>query len=217
MFFAAFAAASCSEEEMTFPDASSDDKDSGALDIYDAGRLGLCPVEDNPACTRASDCGMQDIAPSMCAGCSPFNYGTCATARCESHPRLQGGDVYTVIVPVSPTIDAKSFTGHVLATTTSGGNTISCEDVYAGRVPLDEPCFNIIDTRRYAQTAQVGDTYRLPFTQFVSGVPALFVVHAYDMELTAGTRIGVSCTPWQIGDPGSGTQDVPGDMMRRLE
>lgn len=218
MFFACATAPACSSDEPMHADATiAPDKDLGVADIFDAGRISLCPIEDNPSCTRASDCGMQDEMVSACPGCAAYNTGVCATAMCEDHPRLEGGDVYTLISQVPPTINAKSFSGHILASKTSGGNTLTCDDVYAAApFSLDEPCFNIIDTRRYGQTAQVGDTYRLPFTQFPSGMHVLFVVHAYDAEGTSGNRIGLSCKEWDIEMPGGGVQQVPGDTMRRL-
>src|SRR5262249_23501763 len=140
----------CSSEEPMHADATiGPDKDMGIADIFDAGRISLCPIEDNPSCTRASDCGERDETVSMCPGCSAYNIGVCETAMCESHDKLMGGDVYTLIAQVPSTINAKSFSGHILASKTSGGNTLTCADVYAASpFSLEEPCFNIIDARR---------------------------------------------------------------------
>jgi hypothetical protein len=211
----ALAVAACSEERM-LPDATPSNKDAEVADVYDAGVRSLCPQGGAPQCMRASDCGMQDRTDEDCPGCSPWNHGMCVNGTCETKPRLMGGDVYTLIAQVPSSLQPQSFTGHILATTTSGGATITCQDVYAETFALPEPCYNTIDVRRYGKTAQTGDVYRLPFTQFVSGVTALFVIHGFDQEGTMGNRIGVACSQYDIGEPGSGTKDVPGDMMRRL-
>jgi hypothetical protein len=214
-----FALAACSSETPDdHPDATVGPPDGGIPET-DAGMTGLCPADvswPNPACSRASECGLQDQEVDMCPGCRDYNRALCQAAACATPERLMGGDVYTLIVPVNATITTESFTGHVLSSVTAGGQTITCEDVYEDRVSLEQTCYNIIDTRRYGKNAQQGDTYRLPFTQFGSGLHVLFVVHAYDMEGGAGTRTGLSCTEWDIGLPGSGAVNVPGDTMQPL-
>lgn len=206
----------CSEEDPVLPDGGATGLDAEVEDVQDAGILAKCPVDPNAACAQANQCGMDDRTTSQCPGCVPYNYAMCETARCETRDRLGGGDVYTLLLPVSPAIQAKSFTGHIIGTTTSGGNTLTCADVYAAGWSLIEPCYNVIDSRRYGENAQVGEVYRLPFTQFIGGIHALFVVHAYDAEGAQGTRVGISCTEWDIGTPGVGPTDVPGDTMRVL-
>ncbi len=191
--------------------------DAEAADVYDAGILAKCPVDPNPSCAQANQCGQNDNTASQCPGCVPYNYLMCETARCEERERLSGGDVYTLLLPVTSAIAAKSFTGHVIGNITSGGNTLTCADVYAPGWSLLEPCYNIVDARRYGDV-KMGDVYRLPFSQLVSGFHALFVVHAYSEEGAMGTRIGISCTEWDIGprpiEPMA--VNVPGDMMRVL-
>jgi hypothetical protein len=208
-----FVFVACSDEPMIMlPDATV--QMDASEPPPDAGVRSLC-AEPGSMCMRASDCGSQDQTTGSCPGCFPYNRSLCANSSCESHEVLPTSDIHTLRQPVLSSIAPKSFTGHILASTTAGGNTITCTEVYAGSVTLDNPCYNIIDTRRYGTTLS-GDVYLLTFSQFPSSLHALFVVHAYDEEGAEGNRIGISCTEYDIEAPGTGPKNVPGDTMRRL-
>lgn len=206
----------CSSE-MAAADSGAEPVDGGEV-VYDGGTLGLCPQEPNPACTRASDCGDDQTKQSNCGSCTPYNRSLCATARCETPAQLGAGDIHNVVFQVgSLQLELKSFTGVALAATTAGGNTITCEDVYAGRVDPADPCYNVLDSRGLAAIAQSGDTYVFTFSRFASGLRTLFLIYGHAMENSEGNPIGVSCTERDVAQPGGGREDLPGDMMRRIQ
>ncbi|MCK6546785.1 hypothetical protein L6R52_13120 [Myxococcota bacterium] len=198
-------------------DAGVDPADAGSEP--DGGRLGLCPQEPNPACMRADDCADDNTKQSNCGGCYPYNKSLCATAACTSPAVLEGGDIYNVLFIVGDALEPelKSFAGAVISSVTAGGNTITCEDVYAGRVDLNDTCYNVLDSRGFASIAQSGEAYIFTFSRFASGGRALMIVYGYSAENSAGDPIGVTCTSVDVGTPGVGRQDVPGDTMRRIQ
>lgn len=184
----------------------------------DGGRRALCPAEPNPACTKAADCGGENPKQSNCGGCRPYHPSICHTAVCSAPPLLDGGDPLNVIFQVGGLENQlMSFVGAVYTAGTAGGNTITCEDVYQRRVSPDEPCYNLVFSRGFAAIAQSGDTYTFTFTRFASGQRSLLLVYGYALENSEGDPIGVSCTPYDVGPPGEGRKDVPGDMMRRIQ
>lgn len=202
--------------------SGSGEDDSGAAGadggVADGGRRGLCPLEPNPACTRASDCGEEAPKQSNCAACRPYNAALCKTAACETPPLLEAGDPLNLVFQVgSLEPELASFAGAVLATETAGGNTVACEDVYLGRVDLGDPCYNLVFSRGFAAIAQSGDTFTFTFSRVPGGEDSLLLVYGHALENAEGAAIGVSCTAVAISAPGGGRKDVPGDMMRRIQ
>lgn len=198
-------------------DAGVDPADGGS--VPDAGRLGLCPQEPNPACMRADDCADDNTKQSNCGGCYPYNRSLCATAACSMPATLEAGDIHNLLFVVGDALEleVKSFAGAVVSAVTAGGNTITCEDVYAGRIDLDDTCYNVLDSRGFAAIAQPGEAYTITFSRFASGGRALMIVYGYSAENSAGDPIGVTCISVDVGIPGVGRQDVPGDTMRRIQ
>lgn len=190
--------------------------DAEALDLGPAdGGLELCPASAAPGCTRASDCAPDQDPPTNCAACPSFNTSVCAAGLCSSPAILENGDVHLLHVYIpSSILQVRSFAGVVLDGQTSGGASLSCEDVYSGAVAFDDPCVNVLDVRIFPAIAQAGTTYTFAFSRFASGRRSLFVVSAYSDERSRGERVGISCTPFVVGLPGLGNVEIAGADMR---
>lgn len=198
---------------MVRPDASYPD----AAEPEDAGRTGLCAQEPNPMCMRAADCMDDSSRPTNCGGCFAYNKTLCATNACETPALLGNGDIHNVVFQVGILqTELQSFAGHVIDAKTAGGNTITCEDVYAKTVDLADPCYNILDVRAFREIARQESTYTMSFSAFASGRHVLFVIHGYALQNADGNPIGISCTAYDVGAPGMGAE-VSGDMMRRIQ
>jgi hypothetical protein len=210
-------AAACSGSSATTADAQGNDPDGGPTGP-DAGRPSLCPIEPNPMCTKANDCNMDNLKPSNCAACRPYNHAVCARANCEMPELLSATDILaerfdtgTALVP-----RLRSFAGFIIDAETAGGNLITCADIYGGRVSLDERCYNILDSLGRGATGAMGTTYPFTFSGFASGRKALLVIYGYEMDGELGDPIGVSCTLIDPVSPGSGITNVAGDMMQPI-
>jgi hypothetical protein len=216
--FVAMLAVACSSENVTVD--AGEDAGVGELDASDepdAGRRGLCPQEANPACMRASECGDEQAPQSNCGGCYPYSRTLCTTGTCQAPETLRVGDPHTVYFNVGVLeTNLKSLAGLALATETAGGNPVTCDDVYAGRVDYTNPCYNVLDSRGLSNVAQMGDTYPFLFGQIPANLRVLFVIYAYAVDASQGEPIGVTCTAHDVGPPGVGPTELMGDMMRRL-
>jgi hypothetical protein len=177
--------------------------------------IGICPLDLNAPCGSASDCADDIPAPTNCAACQPYNRSVCAPDGCSTPPPLTTADTvvyrFAVTAPVVP--DLVSIAGFVLSANTAGGQVISCDDVYAGRVDLTTNCYNLLDTRGAEAIRPQGDL-AMTFTRFASGQPTLFVVYGYRQMRTRGDPIGVSCGSGMVEGPGRGPTSFAGLPMR---
>lgn len=187
----------------------------------DAGVRALCPVDPNPACTRASDCMMDRNPSSNCAGCVPTNLSLCQLGQCVTPDQLSAGDPINFVFTLEAGLlqQVRSFAGVTIAAETAGGQLLTCEDVYAGRIDLTNGCYNLLATRGAGKDdIRAGDLFTVTFTRFASGQRSLFVVYGYtqDEQMQSGP-IGVSCGAFDVPAPGAGLQRVPGDTMRLIQ
>ncbi|MBK6687006.1 MAG: hypothetical protein IPG45_21240 [Deltaproteobacteria bacterium] len=181
----------------------------------DSGVRAKCPIPENsPVCQKPEDCGDDGSKPSACAYCPTYNENLCALGACslpvQAGPHTLRFDTVDVIGLIG------SFAGLVVDTETTGGETLSCAQVYARQVSWDEPCYNIVDVSYARPGGAVGTVYPMLFNGFASGRKLLFIVYAFEMEGAAGTPKAVSCTERQVPE-GAGTVEVEGDKMRVLQ
>jgi hypothetical protein len=200
---------------------TNDGTDAGAdLDggvVADAGVRALCPLpENNPSCQAASECGAGSPGQSNCAFCPTQYTNLCLTGACGAPPLTENGDVFTLAFSVGDLqTQVFSMAGIALAAETAGGLQMTCEDVYAGRVNLDEACFNVLQSR-YMVASRQERNYRMPFTRLPAERPVLLVIYGFASEGAEGQPIGISCTAEDVPPAGSGPMQVAGDMMRRI-
>jgi hypothetical protein len=185
----------------------------------DGGIRALCPALAEPACQRASDCGEEDRPVTMCPTCPSYNHGVCTFGACASLEFLGSGDPHGVRLSAAGfTARVQSFTMVTIVPETSGGQAVTCADVYEGRVSLTDGCYNIVDVRRFqvADLTPMGDVYTLTTTQLPARTPLLFVVHGYEARDTTGAPIAVSCTAYPGSEPCQCAHPIGGDAMRAV-
>lgn len=208
------AAAACSgSTETDAGDAGVVEQDSGPPP--DSGVRAKCPIPENsPTCQKPEDCGDDGSKPSACAYCVPYNENVCALGACSlpsgAGPHTVRFDTVDVIGLIG------SFAGLVLDAETTGGETLSCAQVYAGALSWDEPCYNVLDVSYARPAGAVGTVYPMLFNGFASGRKVLFIVYAFEMEGAVGSPKAVSCTERQVAE-GATSVDVEGDKMRVLQ
>ena len=101
---------------------------------------------------------------------------------------------------------------------TTGGNTITCEDVYGPSWDQTEPCYNYIDSRAKTVGGEPAQAFPFPFSRFPGGRKVLLIVYGFDNADARGPPIGVVCQEVDVPEAGTGTPlDVSGDMMRRIQ
>jgi hypothetical protein len=211
--------------------ACSSGDDDGVVDasIEDAGFApdalprGLCPLIDMPACTEAAGCGQVNAPQSNCGGCYSYSPtmggGICTFGACETparHPKLH--IVSFAVGALEPNL--RSFASAGVMVETTGGDTIGCDDVYAGDVDFTNPCYNVVDSRGLADIAMVGQTYPFPFNGLPDGKKTLLIIWGYGLEESQGDPIGISCTALDVGTGGVDCMQnrcVEGDMMRPIQ
>lgn len=187
--------------------------DSG---VIDAGPQ-ICPDDPAAACRGAQDCQEDLTPPTNCDPCRPFNRALCVEGACLTPAVLDTSDLYNIAITISPSvIGVESFATFAISTRTAGDRRLTCEDVYAGELDLDEDCVNILDTRGYT-SLQSGDQFALSFASFTSGETTLFLAYGHDGARPRGAPLGVSCTEWDVPAPsGQGPYFIEGGTMRPL-
>ncbi|MCA9553005.1 MAG: hypothetical protein KC933_23415 [Myxococcales bacterium] len=208
----------CSGGTEPIPDSGMVEVDGGVLE--DAGVRALCPLDENqPTCDWASECQEDKAPPSNCTFCLPANDAICRLGQCEAPPKLAGNQVITFAFNAPDLVaDLKSFVRMAVTAETSGGQTITCEDVMAERLVWTEQCYNIMDSR-YNQSAQTsGDSLLLLFSQLPGGQKTLLLVYGFELEGAAGDPIGVACAEVEIPEAGSTStgMQVSGGTMKSL-
>lgn len=206
----------CSSGEM-LPDATVE-VDMGVA--VDAGVRALCPVAgNNPTCQEASECADDLDPPASCQWCRPRNNAVCVLGQCVE-PEIIDGNQFLQFSFRAPDLETVliSYAGYVVTKETTGGNTLTCEELLRGDTNWDEPCYNIIDARYADNTNRVGDTFPLIFSRIPGGLDVLVVVYAFDTEFAASAPIGVACAEATVPLKGA-TMDpteVPGGEMTDL-
>ena len=75
------------------------------------------------------------------------------------------------------------------------------------------PCYNVLRTRYLELKPPIAQTYKLNFSGFASGQRTLFITYGFD-ELTINVDpIAVTCTEYDVGEPGSGFVEIMGDNL----
>lgn len=184
----------------------------------DSGVRALCPVEANPACTMAEDCMSPPITPpTNCKSCVNYNRAVCNLGQCMTPTPITAGDPVNYLFQVGNlTGTLESFAGFAITAESSGGQVWTCDDVYAGRVDLQNQCHNFLDTRGQ-DIARPENQYTMTFTRFAGGQLTLFIVYGYAQAEADGAPIGVSCASQMIPGPGGGLLMIPGDTMRSIQ
>src|SRR5262249_47541861 len=141
----------------------------------------------------------------------------CVESACMTPAPIGPGDIQTIKFQVGSLLPRiQSFAGFVIDAETAGGSTITCADIYAARIDLDQRCYNILDSLGRGATGAMGDEYPFAFSGFASGRKVLVVVYGYAMNGSQGNPIGVSCTALDAVAPGTGPVNVAGDMMKPI-
>jgi len=183
----------------------------------DAGVRALCPVAgNNPTCQTSEDCGDDLSPPANCQWCRDRNNSVCLLGRCATPDRIDGNQFlqFSFRAPDLETV-LESYAGYAVTKETSGGNTLSCDEMLANSIDWDEPCYNIIDARYADNTSQQGDTFPLNFSQIPGGLDVLLVVYAFDTEFAASQPIGVACAEATVPEKGATSEPMEisgGDM-----
>ena len=211
---------------------SSSDDDSRSTDAgplsdvgaTDAGReRGICPKFNNPECNQQDACGELRAPEPSCTGCRPFSPEfTCDFGECRN--LTPPGNIHQIGFSVGALRNRfKSFTATLVSQTTAGGATITCEDVYADQIDLDDGCYNVVQSQ-----GKDSDQQETEFFPFYSGTPSgkvLIILWGYAEEVHQQTDpVGISCTPAEIGADGlPGCSHAPaspcleGDRMRLIQ
>jgi hypothetical protein len=185
-----------------------------ATPIEDGGVRGLCPTLEMPECMAAGDCGeVNEPSDINCIGCLPWSRAVCTFGACESPEVLVASNPVNVYFNAESGVASRltSFASAALTAETSGGATITCNDVYAGDIDLTNDCYNIVDSRRFP-IQMTGDSYPAFFSRLPTERRVLLVLRGYEDQ----TEIGISCTEFDVGGPDGDGVDVEGDMMRLI-
>lgn len=207
----------CSDSEMPDIDMGVAMMDAGVQE--DSGVRALCPAHSDPVCSNSEDCQFEmNPAPTNCEFCPGYvTEGLCAAAQCQTPPRIQSSGLHEVrISVVGFQTELNSFARLVMASETTGGSYVSCQDVYDGNIDFANPCYNIMDARGSNAAPNMPDVPILTFSGFPSGQRTLFIIYGFTEEGAAGDPIGVSCTEYDVGAPTDMKVTVEGDMMRRI-
>ncbi len=202
-------------------DEGSEELDAGSQDasvVADAGVRAQCPLpENNPSCQTATDCGNNGSSPSACEFCQQrsYNQKVCALGNCQSPELVTNTVVYRYDLGDFST-RIKSIAGYVISEETTGGLTISCEDIYQRRLVLTESCYNVLDVR-YNDLSRPGEALRLSFNMFASGRRALFIAYGFDSEGAEGSPLAASCRAHDIPPSPAERIDLDGDIMKRIQ
>jgi hypothetical protein len=185
--------------------------------VIDTGVPSHCPVDVNPTCNSAAQCGADIAPPTNCDTCVPSNLSLCVNATCETPPPLDLADIYAVATTVNPTVPLlESIAGFLFASRTAGDAIIGCADLYAGSIDFADRCYNVLDSKSI-NVSQTGDTYTFSFNGFASGQHTLFILYGHESTGAGGPPVGVSCTEIDVGPPSGGmSQFFAGDDMRPL-
>lgn len=195
--------------------------DGGPRDMgvqADGGVRAVCPMLASPECTTQAECGEVLPRQSNCEGCFDYSRSVCSFGACDSPPTLGVTDTHTVWFTVNAAIEPRlrSFATAALTAETTGGASVTCEQVYAGEVDIAGGCHNVIDSRGQ-EIAGVAGTYPMPFSRFPAERRVLFIIWGYEMDNSEGDPLGVSCTEYEVGSPMQGEMRVEGDMMRPIQ
>lgn len=203
----------CGEGATTGTDAGGDPDDAGI--VADSGVRALCPLPENaPACEASSACGAGSDPQSNCGFCRREYASMCLAGACAAPPKMDAiFEVRFVVGDLQPQV--QSLVAIALAAETAGGLEISCEDVYQGRVNLDDPCQTVVQSRYRGITRQE-QTYGMLFTRLPSQTRMLFVIYGFAAQGAPGQPIGISCVAEEVPGPDSPPVQVVGDRMRRI-
>jgi hypothetical protein len=183
----------------------------------DAGRV-LSPCGDDAAtCSRSEMCGTPEPPPGNCESCTaPYYRSLCIAETCTSPALLDAADVHELTFTVNANVGTlASLVWFAIARDTPSGMRVSCADVYDGAVDFTNTCFNLLDIRT-REIVQPGDTYAVLLGGFASGLETMFIVRGFEDGRGGGNALGISCTEYQVGPPGTGVIRFAGDPMRAL-
>lgn len=227
----------CSDDNGPNGPINNGNPDSGFMDaevvVADAGLLSRCPVPGNfpdntPECVQAMDCAdreklgqvAEEQPPqSNCEFCRSYNNAICNRGRCEAPERLGPNEgILMRFSIVGFEAEIQSFAGVAVAAETTGGDEISCADVYAGTDwDLTETCFNWVDSRFNPRGGEPAQAFPVRFGGFPGGRRVLLIVYGFAEENARGEPVAFSCTEVDVQEPGTQTQmEVTGDMMRAI-
>lgn len=200
------------------PDAAEPlDADPPDLGAPDGGVIFMPCAEPGGACATHADCAAPEEAPGNCDSCPDYHRSLCFDRACSTPAPLEGGDVHELSFSVDANVPViASLVWMAVARDTPSGMELDREGVLSGGVDFANACYGVLDVR-YREILQPGDTYSIVLGSFASGLPTMFVVLGYGDTRGRGPILGVSCTEYQVGAPGTGVVRFQGEPMHRRE
>jgi hypothetical protein len=202
----------CGDSTTTHPDAAVAED---ASPPGDGGVRALCPALAAPECTSAAECSTAISPPTGCVACPRSYAALCAFGACNAPPLLMVTDRQDLIQNVGP---YRGMIGLLraaaVAAETAGGATIGCPQIYDRSITLDDPCLNVLDSRRLLpDPLRPDDVYTIPLSRFASGQRTLFVAHVHTSTDGRDNPLAFSCTEAQVGAPGEGPAQIAGEDL----
>ncbi len=191
--------------------------------VVDSGMRAECPVAANsPDCMSASDCGNAGSPAPNCDYCRARYSDICVFGRCETPAELSGAEGFFMRFNISGFENiVDSFAGFAVAAETTGGNPLTCDDIFAAGKSFDwdNPCINLIDSRYTERSGQPAQAFPMRFGRFQENTPALLVVYGFTDTMAEGDPVGVACkaVPGRAVGETDGDIEVDGDMMRSIQ
>ncbi len=209
-------AAACGSDPVD-PGADGGVADAAAIPP-DGGVRALCPALESPQCTNAAACGTAVPGPNDCAGCRQHYAAACTFGACTTPDTpVTVVNVYSDITQVRGVIRSFVITG--LAAETAGGLPITCADVLAGTVTVDEPCATVLDSRTYdlGELRPTGEVYPVILSRFPTSANAVILVQAFGAARGNGALVGHTCVELAAGTQATNDRiDLDGRAIRRL-
>lgn len=211
-----FSAACSGSNPPASPDASVAPPDAGP--VADAGLRATCPLTaNNPSCLVPADCDRDRTPQAGCFFCPAYNQGVCALGQCAMPELIGIPDRHDFKFNITGFEgELMTLVGIAVVAETSGGNPLTCAQVYAEAVDWSEDCYNVLDSRFREIQGDPAQTFTVFFSQFASGQKTLFVVYGFDTDDASGDPVGVTCLEHQVTGPGLGTIELEGDNLQRI-